>query len=42
LENEVKIIRKHQIMHTIYRDEFEKLEERVKELEGMFGSISKK
>jgi len=42
LESEVKIIRKHQIAHTIYRDEFEKLEDRVKELENMLGSIAKK
>lgn len=35
MQNEMKIIRKHQIMHTIYRDEFEKLETRVRELESM-------
>ena len=33
LENEVEEIRKHQIAHTIYRDEFEKLQNRVKALE---------
>ncbi|MEK7664295.1 MAG: hypothetical protein AAB340_02575 [Patescibacteria group bacterium] len=42
LENEVKVIRKHQIAHTIYRDEFEKLEERVKEIENMLGAILRK
>lgn len=30
---EVEQIRKHQIAHTIYRDEFEKLQNRVKALE---------
>jgi len=35
LENEMKIIRKHQIAHTIYRDEFEILETRVKYLENI-------
>lgn len=33
LEAEVEEIRKHQIAHTIYRDEFEKLQNRVKALE---------
>jgi len=33
LESEVEAIRKHQIAHTIYRDEFEKLENKVKALE---------
>jgi len=33
LEREVEEIRKHQIAHTIYRDEFEKLQNRVKALE---------
>ncbi len=33
LESEVEEIRKHQIVHTIYRDEFEKLQNRVKALE---------
>ncbi len=33
LEEEVSIIRKHQIAHTIYRDEFDKLSNRVKALE---------
>ena len=42
LENEVKIIRKHQIIHTIYRDEFEKLENRVAELENMLDFTAKK
>ena len=33
LEDEVAAIRKHQAMHTIFRDEFEKLDHRVKALE---------
>lgn len=33
LEDEVEAIRKHQIAHTIYRDEFEKLENKVRALE---------
>lgn len=33
IEAEVEEIRKHQIAHTIYRDEFEKLENKVKALE---------
>lgn len=33
LEGEVSEIRKHQAMHTIFRDEFEKLDSRVKTLE---------
>lgn len=33
LEDEVSEIRKHQIAHTIYRDEFEKLQKRVVALE---------
>ena len=35
LENEMKIIRKHQIAHTIYRDEFENLEMRIKYIENI-------
>jgi len=33
VESEIEEIRKHQIVHTIYRDEFEKLQNRVKALE---------
>lgn len=33
VEHEIETIRKHQIAHTIYRDEFEKLQNRVKALE---------
>ena len=33
LENEVEEIRKHQIIHTVYRDEFERLQNKVKALE---------
>ena len=33
IEEEVSAIRKHQAMHTIFRDEFEKLDSRVKNLE---------
>src|SRR3989338_8903117 len=33
VEEEVAAIRKHQAMHTIFRDEFERLESRVKTLE---------
>ena len=33
VEREIETIRKHQIAHTIYRDEFEKLDSRVKALE---------
>lgn len=33
VESEIEEIRKHQIAHTIYRDEFEKLQNRVKALE---------
>ena len=33
VEEEVAAIRKHQAMHTIFRDEFERLEARVKSLE---------
>jgi len=42
MQNEMKVIRKHQIIHTIYRDEFEKLEDRVEKLENMLGSIYKR
>jgi len=33
VEEEIETIRKHQIAHTIYRDEFDKLSNRVKALE---------
>jgi archaellum component FlaC len=33
VEDDLSEIRKHQIAHTIYRDEFEKLENKVKALE---------
>jgi len=33
IEEEVSEIRKHQAMHTIFRDEFERLDNRVKKLE---------
>lgn len=35
LENEMNIVRKHQITHTIYRDEFENLEVCIKYIENM-------
>lgn len=33
VEEEISTIRKHQIAHTIYRDEFDKLSDRVRALE---------
>ena len=41
IEDEVSEIRKHQIAHTIYRDEFEKLESKVRVLEKLLLKIQK-
>jgi hypothetical protein len=41
IDHELKAIRK-QLTNVVYRNEFEKLEERVKELENMFAMPQKK